>query len=231
VPETEQWHAAKLRQANQLPSVWDLFRGPTRRITILTILVCSFSLTAHWAFNFWYLQQLRSMPDVAAWTEAERNKLISEALAVVMVFSIVGNFLAAGLARWLGYRRSIASLCLVYFVSMAVTYGVPRDHQQLWYCLPFLGASSGLFALFTMYMPPLFPTLLRTTGAGFCYNIGRIAAAAGTVFFGLFRSSADGTVDFRLALLYSGFLFLPAAVVAIFLPEPPDERSTLVPVD
>jgi hypothetical protein len=36
--------------------------------------------------------------------------------------------------------------------------------------------------------PPLFPTLLRTTGAGFSYNIGRITAAFGTVFFGLFSN-------------------------------------------
>ena len=71
-----------------------------------------------------------------------------------------------------------------------------------------------------MYLPPLFPTLLRTTGAGFCYNIGRIVAAAGTVFFGLFSQVGD----YRLALLYAGFLFLPAAAVALLLPEPPDEQ-------
>ncbi|HZY84617.1 MAG TPA: MFS transporter, partial [Gemmataceae bacterium] len=77
-----------------------------------------------------------------------------------------------------------------------------------------------VFALFTMYLPPLFPTLLRTTGAGFCYNIGRIAAGLGTVFFGLFSKVGD----YRLALLYAGLLFLPAAAVAWLLPEAPDER-------
>jgi hypothetical protein len=72
-----------------------------------------------------------------------------------------------------------------------------------------------VFGLFTMYLPPLFPTLLRTTGAGFCYNIGRVAAAAGTVVFGLYAQVGD----FRLALLYDGFLFLPAMVVALLMPE------------
>jgi hypothetical protein len=52
-----------------------------------------------------------------------------------------------------------------------------------------------------MYLPPLFPTLLRTTVRGFCYNIGRIAAAFGTVFFGLFAKVGD----FRVALSLSGF--------------------------
>jgi hypothetical protein len=96
-----------------------------------------------------------------------------------------------------------------------------------WYCLPILGLCQGLFGLFTMYMPPLFPVLLRTTGAGFCYNIGRIAAAAGTIYFGTFSRAGD----YRLALFYAGFLFLPAALAASFLPEPPDERIPLEPVE
>jgi hypothetical protein len=67
-----------------------------------------------------------------------------------------------------------------------------------------------------MYMPPLFPTLLRTTGAGFCYNIGRLVAAAGTVFYGGF-ADADG---FRHVLLNASYLFLAATAVSVVLPEP-----------
>ena len=227
VPETEQWHAAKLEQAGEHPSVLDLFRGDVRRITLLTILVCSLALTAHWAFTFWSVQDLRNLPDVAEWTDAQRNEMISQAFALIMFSSIVGNFLAAMLARRVGYRFAIVTLCLCYFSSMAVTYYTPRTHDQMWWLLPLMGASSGMFALFTMYMPPLFPTLLRTTGAGFCYNIGRIAAAFGTVFFGLFSKVGD----FRLVLFYAGFMFLPAAAAALFLPEPPDERGEVAPLE
>jgi hypothetical protein len=66
-----------------------------------------------------------------------------------------------------------------------------------------------------MYLPPLFPTLVRTTGAGFCYNIGRIAAAFGTVYFGLFAKVGD----FRVTLLWAASLFLPALVAVFFMPE------------
>jgi MFS family permease len=227
VPETDEWHAAREANAHAEPRVRELFRGKVRRTTLLTIAVCSLGLTGHWAFTFWSMQDLRSLPDVARWTDAERTALVSQAFALIMVSSIVGNFLAAWLARFLGYRRSIALLFAAYFAVMTLTYCKPRSHDEMWFLLPFLGASSGLFALFTMYMPPLFPTLLRTTGAGFCYNIGRIAAAAGTVFFGLFSKVGD----FRLVLFYAGFLFIPAAAVALLLPEPPDERSTLAPVE
>jgi len=147
--------------------------------------------------------------------------MVSKVVWLVTTASIAGNFLAAMLARWLNYRRAIAFLCLAYSLSMLATYCVARDHESLWYGYAAIGLCQGVFALFTMYMPPLFPTLLRTTGAGFCYNFGRIAAGLGTVFFGLFSPG-----DYRLALLYAGFLFLPAAGVAWILPEPPDEKPS-----
>jgi hypothetical protein len=103
----------------------------------------------------------------------------------------------------------------VYFLLLTGCYCVPRGHNAMWLFLAAIGMCSGFFALFTMYLPPLFPTLLRTTGAGFCYNIGRVAAGFGIVFFGLFSQVGD----YRLALLYAGFLFIPAAVAACFLPD------------
>jgi MFS family permease len=220
VPEPEEWQGARQRSGHAAPGFLELFRGPVRRTTLLTVLVCAFALTAHWAFLFWYLQHLRNLPELAGWAESEKSQLVSVASWVVIAASIAGNFLAGLLARWLRYRRAIACLCLGYFLSMLATYCTPLDHEHLWYGFVAIGLCQGVFALFTMYLPPLFPTLLRTTGAGFCYNFGRIAAGLGTVFFGLFSKVGD----YRLALLYAGFLFLPAAGVALLLPEPPDEK-------
>src|SRR5262245_45264768 len=171
VPEPEEWEAAKRSSAHEEPGFLELFRGPVRRTSILTVLVCALSLTAHWAFLFWYLQHLRNLPEVLVLPKAETDRLVSGAVWLVMLSSIAGNFLAAAIARQTGYRRSIAILCLAYSISMIATYSVPRGHSELWYGFMAIGACQGVFALFTMYLPPLFPTLLRTTGAGFCYNI------------------------------------------------------------
>jgi len=226
VPEPEEWQGAKQASGAAQPGLAALFRGSIRRTTVLTLLVCALSLTGHWAFQFWSIQQLRTHPDVADWTEGERSRLVSMVWWLVILTSIIGNFLAALLARRLRYRRSIALLCLAYFLTMAATYAVPIGHTYLWIGLATIGLCQGLFALFTMYMPPLFPTLLRTTGAGFCYNIGRIAAGLGTVIFGLFSKVGD----YRLALFYAAFLFLPAAGIAWLLPEPPDEQPANEPL-
>lgn len=227
VPETEEWHAAKESADAREAEFVALFRGSVCRITLVAILVCATSLTAHWAFMFWFLQHLRNLPDVLSWTDAQKSQLASQGLAVVMLASVVGNFLAAAIAGRIGYRLAVILMCLMYFVAMFLGYGVPRDHEGMWAWLFLIGMCQGVFALFTMYLPPLFPTLLRTTGAGFCYNIGRLAAAFGTVYFGTFSQAGD----YRLALYYSSFLFLPAAVFAMLLPELPLMRGTAEPVE
>jgi MFS family permease len=219
VPEPEEWRDARAGRGERTPGVRDLFRGPVRRTTILTILVCGFSLSGHWAFMFWFMQHLRRLPEVMSWSDADKTRLASQAMILVVVASTVGNFLAGWAAQRMGYRKTIAAGCVLYFLLIAAAYSGPVDHATLIYRLAPIGMCQGLFALFTMYVPPLFPTLLRTTGAGFCYNIGRIAAAGATVLFGM--SSPVG--DHRLAILFAGTLFLPAAALVMWLTEPPDE--------
>src|SRR5262249_20590564 len=163
---------------------------------------------------FWHQQHLRNLPEVLGWDAAAKNKLVNTAMFMVIASSIAGNFFAGWLAKLVGYRATIAGMFFAYFLTMFGAYCFPRDHVSLMQWLPWIGFCQGAFGLFTMYLPPLFPTLLRTTGAGFCYNIGRIVAAFGTVFFGLFSKVGDH----RAALLYAGLLFAPASLLACFLP-------------
>ena len=199
VPEPAEWHAAKAQSLDRQPGILDLFRGEVRRTTLLTIIVCGCGLTAWWAFQFWHAHHLRNLPDLAAaakaefaklqpggdeakWVAAYKQKVVSKTFVGVIAASILGNFAAAALARWFGYRRSIALCYTCFFFAMGATFIQPRGWESLvYFWFPLVGFFSGVFDLFTMYLPPLFPTLLRTTGAGFCYNIGRIASATGVI--------------------------------------------------
>ncbi len=214
VPEPAEWHAAKAT-AGQQPGIGSLFNLENRRTTTLTILVCACSLTAWWAFMFWSPQHIRNLPDLASRPKVERERLAYMSFLLVIGVSILGNFFASWVARHIGYRRAIALMCAGFFFAMFGTYSVPRGHVSLFLWMPWVGFFSGVFGLFTMYLPPLFPTLLRTTGAGFSYNIGRVVAAFGTIFFGFFAHVGD----FRHALMYDSFLFIPAVAVALMLPE------------
>jgi MFS family permease len=237
VPEPVEWQNARADAGNESPSAMDLFKVPVRRTTLLVIGVCALSLTAWWAFLFWDLTYLKNLPEFKntfnrvtspeewnAWN-IHVNRMASLAFFLIIGVSVVGNFFAAWVARRMGYRNAVIVTFAGFFACFMICYGVPRGSSSLMFWMSAIGFFSGVFGLFTMYLPPLFPTLLRTTGAGFCYNVGRIAAAAGTVIFGLLANVGD----FRIALLTVGFLFLPAILVTLFMPDlrdkPPQATS------
>jgi hypothetical protein len=43
------------------------------------------------------------------------------------------------------------------------------------------GISASFYGFFPLYLPELFPTRVRATGQGFCFNVGRIVAAVGAL--------------------------------------------------
>lgn len=223
VPEPEEWQTAKLAAGEKQPGLRDLFSPALRSRTLLVIAICSLSLSGWWAFMFWHAQLLQTLPDVASWTRGQKQQLASSVFFLVIAVSSVGNFVASWFAKKLGYRRAVSIMCAGFFVTIFGTFVVARSYHEYLFWMPCVGFFSGVFGLFTMYLPPLFPTLLRTTGAGFCYNIGRISAAFGTVFFGLYSN----VTDLRWTLWIVGFLFVPATIVALFLPDlSPEEGGT-----
>ncbi|MEO5768158.1 MAG: MFS transporter, partial [Polyangia bacterium] len=77
----------------------------------------------------------------------------------------------------------------------------------------------GVFGAFTYYLPELFPTRLRATGAGFCYNVGRILTAAGPFLVGHFAArgpdaltGALSTLSFVAIVPVAGLLFMPLVI-------------------
>ena len=213
VPEPEAWASAKAGERK--PGIADLFRGETLRVTLVCVGVCMFSLTGWWAFMFWQAQHVRSLPDVVALTASARDSMVARSFALIIGVSIVGNFAAGWLAMRLGYKRALLLMFGGITVTMMAAFGLEHSTAALTgFWLPAVGFWSGAFGLFTMLLPPLFPTLLRTTGAGFCYNIGRIAAAAGTIFAAKITHGGD----FRTTLFYVGFLFIPAMAFTALLP-------------
>jgi MFS family permease len=223
VPEPEEWQRAKAKSQDASPGLMALFQGALLKRTLLVITICSLSLTGWWAFMFWHAQHLQTLPDVATWTRGEKQQFVSLVFFLVIGVSSFGNFFAAWVAKKLGYRRSVSLMCCGFFLAIFGAFVLTRSYREYFFWMPLVGFFSGVFGLFTMYLPPLFPTLLRTTGAGFCYNIGRIAAACGTVLFG----QHSNVSDLRHTLFLISFIFIPAAIVALFLPDlSPEEGGT-----
>ncbi len=220
VPEPEEWHAAQKRGGPK-PRLADLFATGQAGITWRALLICATCLTAHWAFMFWQQSFIRSHEAVKFLSDAEKKSHVAWALALIVGCSIVGNYLSSWLAvRW-GYAKAMASMAALYGVGMAACFAAPWSYGVVlgWFAL--IGMCQGFFGHFTMCLPPMFPTLLRTTGAGFCYNFGRLAAAGGTVFFGIFNKPDEP----GRALLFTSLLFIPATLLCLWLPQAREEAA------
>ena len=82
-------------------------------------------------------------------------------------------------------------------------FGLPLDpHTRLYMYFPIGLTVFGVFGSFTYYLPELFPTRLRGTGAGFCYNVGRIIAAGGPFLVGWIASQGADTLKLSLSTLF-----------------------------
>ena len=81
--------------------------------------------------------------------------------------------------------------------------------------LPLLGFfNNGIFSGFPIYLPELFPTRIRATGAGFCFNAGRVLASMGPFLTGFLvvALGSFGRAASAIALIYLlGLLILPFA--------------------
>ncbi|HKU88288.1 MAG TPA: hypothetical protein VJP84_00735, partial [Steroidobacteraceae bacterium] len=55
---------------------------------------------------------------------------------------------------------------------------------------------------FPFYLPELYPTRLRSTGSGFCYNIGRVITAGGVFAVGSIAQGAKGDPQIILDTLF-----------------------------
>jgi hypothetical protein len=100
----------------------------------------------------------------------------------------------------------------IYFIGSAIalfaTFATdlpPETRLRMYF---FIGLTVfGIFGSFTYYLPELFPQRLRSTGSGFCYNIGRVVAAVGPFVVGSIAAGAKGDISIILRVLSSiGFI-------------------------
>jgi cyanate permease len=63
-----------------------------------------------------------------------------------------------------------------------------------------IGSSNGVFGLFTIWLPEMFPSTLRGAGSGFAFSMGRILGAAGPTLIGAL-AAATGSYPLAISLL------------------------------
>lgn len=130
---------------------------------------------------------------------------------------LIGTLLTVPLSQVLGRRPMYA----VYFALSAVCiyagFGMTWSPEvQLYFYFPIGLTVFGVFGSFTYYLPELFPTRLRASGAGFCYNAGRILASVGPFVVGAI--AVQGTDAFASAVEVMSWIAIVPLLGMLVLP-------------
>jgi MFS family permease len=210
VEEPALWRATATEQRGR---IGDLFAPHVARVTVFIILMNACTLFGWWGFNTWIPAYLNLGPDRGG------VGLSSSTMSIFMIVMQVGmwfGYVSFGyISDALGRKRTYVFFLLMAAVLLPL-YSVLRTPVALLMLGPFVAFfGTGYYSGFGAVIAELYPTSIRATAAGVCYNVGRIASAAAPFMVG----SMAGTRGFGVAFTITGGAFLLAALAWIWIPD------------
>jgi MFS family permease len=227
VREPERWKEAAASAPP--PRIRELFAPGIRHLTLSGFAMSLTALIAWWTCAAFLSIVATGLAQTAAKT---RGLDVAATLALVESWKatttnffnlggLIGTLLTIPAAKVLGRRKMFTIYFALSAVATYTTFGLDLPPETRQYLYFFEGLTVfGVFGAFTYYLPELFPTRLRGTGAGFCYNIGRIITAAGPFLVANIASRGGDALGSALKVL-TAVAVVPAlgALVAPFVVE------------
>ncbi len=220
IREPESWQEARQSKAERLGSFRELLGDPRWQFRALGgALLAMVGLATFWgvvvAGQDIARDLLERMNDPAA---ARKAKV---AFGFVQTAGAGLGMLAFWpLAARIGCRGTFAIMHIAAAAMTPIVCWLPSiigGYPLLLCLLPIFGFfAQGIHAGYAVYFPTLFPTHLRATGSGFCFNTGRLLAAPVLIWLSAWMKA---TFDLRLAVTCLGSFFLLGLVFLMFLPE------------
>ena len=224
VKEPESWKAADAKASTaggpKMGSFRDLLGQPLwRRHAILGMLLAAVGLGTFWGITVAGQDLAKDMLLRSGVAPASATQQAKFAYGIIQAIGGGLGLLAMGpLCVRLGRRRAFAFMHLAAMLIVPVACYVPSNYTQLLLILPVFGFFTlGIHAGYAVYFPELFPTHLRATGSGFCFNGGRIVAASILVLSGWLKSLPG--MNLHLALTVLALFFPLGLLIIFFLPE------------
>jgi MFS family permease len=229
IKEPERWKSvAKEHRAR----ISELFTPKYRALTISGFCMAVTALVTWWSCNAFISVVAKGLAQ-REWTaltsagvaalpsmEVMGQEWVKTATNMFNLGGLIATLLTIPAAKGLGRRN----MFLIYFagsaISLMAAFGFDlAPHPRLYMYFPIGLTTYGIFGSFTFYLPELFPTRLRGTGAGFTYNIGRLIAAFGPFLVGSIAASGANALDSAIRILFwvglvpvIGLLTLPLVI-------------------
>ena len=198
------------RKAGDRGHFLEIFSPGMLGTTVLAALLATGAQGGYYAITTWLPTFLR--------TERKLSVFNTGAYLGVLIFgSFCGYLTGAWLADRLGRKKNFFIFAVGCVVTVLVyTRAQISDRQMLFLGFPLGFFASGIFSGMGAFFTELFPTRIRGSGQGFCYNFGRgIGALFPAVVGYLSISMGLGAAIGVFAASAYGVLFL----AALLLPE------------
>lgn len=246
VPESTRWlqSRAPLTQAAKSSSVGEVLRPPLLSRTLLGIALgaipvvgtaANASLLVPWSDQVNNQRvAARAQSDLGA-DDGEETRAKSQAPAkkadprskarTTITRSggaVFGSLLGGILAAWLGRRITYFLISLLAFglssyIFTQISPADPHFHRYV-FLMGFVGVT--YFGWLPLFLPELFPTRVRSTGAGISFNSGRIVAAAVVLSMGFVVNFFQG--DYSRLGFWTGMCYVVGMGIIWFAPRTSD---------
>jgi MFS family permease len=209
--EPERWSKAKAER-NPLPL---LFKKPVRRDILIGT---GLAVVA----TFGYQGAIQWVPSwIAAMLHAQGTREVIPQVSLVTTTLTTGGIIGCLCLPFIADRWGRKSALFIYFLgallSVPTTFLLAREFGHAVVAAPIMGFfAAGVTTGFAIYFPELFPTAIRATAQGFCFNFARFFSAAGPLLAGVL-TSAHGS--FAPAIATIGSIYIVGLIILIFARE------------
>jgi MFS family permease len=139
----------------------------------------------------------------------------------MMLFAIgglTGGFISGWVSNYLGIKKTMLLCFAGAFILCFLLFRLDKtltlfSYLKMVFIALFFGISQGAL---NVYIPELFPTAIRSSATGFCFNIGRIFTASVVFFVGWLVTVLGG---YGNALFVFSFVFLAGFIATFFARE------------
>ena len=238
--ETETWSRSRKQSGRRTGRALELFGPALRRRTLVGIMLASIGLATFWGVHIYGKDLLRGeiearMSDSNS-NDGRDSEAEDEQFALLKRWEMLGMLLAStgggvgllafgAFAEAMGRRRAFVLFHLAGLVAALTVFQAISSPVGLMVALPVFGFFTlGMHAGYAVYFPELFPTRVRSTGTGLCFNVARIVAAPVLFASGWLQRDAGMTLRGSASLLSLLFI-LGAAVIAAG----PETKGTELP--
>jgi MFS family permease len=235
--EPESWKKARAEQEGdtdahkaEMGSIREMLSDPRWRYhTIIGVLLALAGVIGLWGVGFWTFElvrlALREHGDVSG---ADLQRVVAWGTALQDVGACIGMLVFSAMAARMGRRFAFG---IAYILALAATlfvFGTLRKESDVYWMLPLLGfCNLMVFGGFAIYFPELYPTRLRSTGTGFCYNVARYISAVGpfvlpgfiAAYTRMLAAGPKDTTPFRYATMTVACIYVLGLLTLPFAPE------------